>query len=1028
MRETEILRGLGKAKQKFAKAAAGNHFEDGVVPAEDPNARIRAYNASLAARGAVAAAPAPAPAPTPTVSPAPAAAPASGGMFGGLKGAISNRMANIMKLEGGTPFVQAPPGVPRTGDHVPAMIEHGEAVLPKQTVAKVGAGNIARLIANTNSGHAPQRGLRAGAHFADGDVPLTADTPVSTAALAAIPAGAAAGAAGVSAMMPNPPVDSTAKPPITGRGQWQTGNSSLIGGTGNTMEEGTIDPVGKQVLSNGATQEAAAQNQAAMERLKQFNGNPRNFATGASAGVSTAPMPAAPGAAGPNPQVPEAFRTAPTNAGAAPSAVPEAFRSASPVSGTGDISFAGQGNNGIPFESPKPAAPGTTTEGAPRTFSELGQTVHSTQSAGAAPAQAGAARPAMQAPIDYDAELRARDIAHGRTAAPAEPGGVAPAAEAPAAQTVRQRINGAFQQTVDRAKAMGDAALGRPTTGTTSAEAPTAAPEPVATKPTSLGGKVKSFGGTMVRGGAAVLAAPAIVDNAVNSGKGGGALHYEPSDEELKSPANSAARAGALNVGDFATGLANSLVAQPYNWVKSKTPFLKDSADLPNPQEAYRDAVTGYFSKQGGGSALGTVTRRDGQPQQQGGTSAGTQAVLSDAQSTLNGNVQRDPYVSPNVQPRNAAATQQGGQPQSAQAAPGSSFRAQTVPNDFGGTPTGPFGFTANQYKAMNSNARGWNANQAAQGDAPSGRGGFFQSSDADTSAARSRAAEAEAQMGDRAMAAASSGDRATAMRLAPASMREMVQAKLNGQGVHYLTPEERASNALLHEGHEVTREGNLATNKLAMWNAQQGAMEHGNKTVEEQLKLNPRSWKPSEDGKTNIPNVEGEQDMREAAAYARDGDPHSPTYGMSLPEIAAHRNTDRVKQIMGDLGVQRDIADTANKTGKGRFGVLGPGSRSPTISAFRPYGSHDIKGGGVTIPEAVHESLRSLWAGGGLELDNGSGQKQWLSVGDLKDHKNWDNMRPMIARQLQEADRRNAAKGITTHQMEDFLKVHGGQ
>jgi hypothetical protein len=173
MKETEILRGLGKAKAKhFMQAANRNKFADGMVP-DDPveatNRRIRAYNAELAAKGMLAspqaAAPAAAAAPAPAADPAPQ--PTS--MFGGLRRAIQDRNSAMLKLEHGTPFVEAPEGVPKTGDKVPAMLEHGEAVLPAETVKAVGKQNLARLIADTN-GAPPQRGLRAGAGYEGGYV------------------------------------------------------------------------------------------------------------------------------------------------------------------------------------------------------------------------------------------------------------------------------------------------------------------------------------------------------------------------------------------------------------------------------------------------------------------------------------------------------------------------------------------------------------------------------------------------------------------------------------------------------------------------------------------------------------------------------------------------------------------------------------------------------------------------------------------------------------------------------------------
>jgi len=153
MRETEILRGLHKAKR--------NKFADGMVPGEDPNAFIRRRNAENAAKGVLATKdqadaalrsnlPPSAPAPQ---QPAPPVQPS--GMFGGLKKLIDNRMSDASKYRHGTPFVHGQGGV----DKVPAMLTRGEAVLPVKTVQALGPHNIAQTIAQT-TGRAPKVGLR----------------------------------------------------------------------------------------------------------------------------------------------------------------------------------------------------------------------------------------------------------------------------------------------------------------------------------------------------------------------------------------------------------------------------------------------------------------------------------------------------------------------------------------------------------------------------------------------------------------------------------------------------------------------------------------------------------------------------------------------------------------------------------------------------------------------------------------------------------------------------------------------------
>ena len=66
------------------------------------------------------------------------------------------------------PFVAGPKGE----DKVPVNLTHGEAVLPVETVRKVGSMNIARLIADT-TGTAPKQGLRRGGKYVVGTTPGT---------------------------------------------------------------------------------------------------------------------------------------------------------------------------------------------------------------------------------------------------------------------------------------------------------------------------------------------------------------------------------------------------------------------------------------------------------------------------------------------------------------------------------------------------------------------------------------------------------------------------------------------------------------------------------------------------------------------------------------------------------------------------------------------------------------------------------------------------------------------------------------
>ena len=191
MRETEILRGLTKAKQ--------NCFQTGMVPSRLDELRARAAaekdprrkasiesgirDAELEEAEAAKRAPVPAktpaatpvqtlPAPQPTMPVQPVAAPQTTlqGAAKELQGRSAENMGKKYGFERGTPFVEAPRGVSKDGDHVPAMLEHGEAVLPKATVAAVGAKSIQRLIEET-TGRSPKQGLRGGLRAQVGAVP-----------------------------------------------------------------------------------------------------------------------------------------------------------------------------------------------------------------------------------------------------------------------------------------------------------------------------------------------------------------------------------------------------------------------------------------------------------------------------------------------------------------------------------------------------------------------------------------------------------------------------------------------------------------------------------------------------------------------------------------------------------------------------------------------------------------------------------------------------------------------------------------
>ena len=114
----------------------------------------------------------PAPQPTMPVQPVAAPQPTLRGAAEALRGRSAESMGKKYGFERGTPFVEAPRGVSKDGDHVPAMLEHGEAVLPKETVAAVGTKSIQRLIEET-TGRSPKQGLRGGLRAQAGavDVP-----------------------------------------------------------------------------------------------------------------------------------------------------------------------------------------------------------------------------------------------------------------------------------------------------------------------------------------------------------------------------------------------------------------------------------------------------------------------------------------------------------------------------------------------------------------------------------------------------------------------------------------------------------------------------------------------------------------------------------------------------------------------------------------------------------------------------------------------------------------------------------------
>lgn len=188
MRETQILRGLHKARANFA---------DGFVSSPESQEQLARGSQSLRRIGAGAQ----------TAKDLPFAAgdlligavrqPLSA-MYNGLRGgsqpasapqvaapnpnpasvaptiiapaieAMQQRHEMMKGLAQGTAFLEGP-GT-GTSDSIPANLSRGEAVLPAKTVRAVGAHNIARLIQDTNDGK-PPKGLRAGGKYARGGLP-----------------------------------------------------------------------------------------------------------------------------------------------------------------------------------------------------------------------------------------------------------------------------------------------------------------------------------------------------------------------------------------------------------------------------------------------------------------------------------------------------------------------------------------------------------------------------------------------------------------------------------------------------------------------------------------------------------------------------------------------------------------------------------------------------------------------------------------------------------------------------------------
>lgn len=180
MRETEILRGLSKAREGYYAA--------GAVPDKRPSIMSRMVGKMT---GGVLGTPSPTPTPTPMQQPSqPVATQAvmqNSGMLGSAARSLSSRkkqldeamaykngMSPMGYMNGSAPYMDEAgvihgEGTP-TSDNINVRVSPEEAILPAKTVEAIGADNLAALIENTN-GVAPSRGLRPAQKFARGAIP-----------------------------------------------------------------------------------------------------------------------------------------------------------------------------------------------------------------------------------------------------------------------------------------------------------------------------------------------------------------------------------------------------------------------------------------------------------------------------------------------------------------------------------------------------------------------------------------------------------------------------------------------------------------------------------------------------------------------------------------------------------------------------------------------------------------------------------------------------------------------------------------
>lgn len=179
MRETEILRGLGKAKaQCFAEGTASVSPRLAEFRKANPVKKVNAFeqhakdvaeNVAAAKRTA-----------TPVQQERPASNPVLDAARRGIVGqALAPRQAAneaAAKFAEGTAFLSGPGS--STSDSIDAKLSAGEAVLPAKTVLAVGAKNLARLIEETN-GTPPKGPVQADGEYAAGAVPEQAKSMYS---------------------------------------------------------------------------------------------------------------------------------------------------------------------------------------------------------------------------------------------------------------------------------------------------------------------------------------------------------------------------------------------------------------------------------------------------------------------------------------------------------------------------------------------------------------------------------------------------------------------------------------------------------------------------------------------------------------------------------------------------------------------------------------------------------------------------------------------------------------------------------